>query len=810
MASKDKRRAGPAAGPASPPARQEVDRLIAKGRYKDAVKEAKICFRREPTEEHRRLLERAYYLRAEQLRAGGMPAAAQEVAGHLLEFGISDPGLTEPAAALLVAVGLAGPAMALQGRLDDPGARERLTRRAADQAVLHPDRAGTSPAEIREGARRVREALEAAWAGGEGTAEGLRDVARGSPFADWKLFARGLAALRKGEREEARANWGRLDPDRAASKIARALRAIDGDAGGDGPAGVDLGPLERWAFGAPVLGPLRELGEAAGQGRWDEAVRMVSGLRFALRQADAGMAVRLTLALYHPLIREATGRGAREGRRLLKDFTRVAEPIPIDPRWNRLWALAWEGPQGHIEEAEPYWRKYLDDLGSTPAIRPGDRPRARGLVLRHVGEGWADLADEFAPPGVGAGEPDPEAAHARRRAVACFEEALRLDPENPDTYRTLLDAHESWGEPDRAADAARRLLRICPDDVDALTHLANYHFRRDEPAESLGFARRARAIRPLDPGTIDDEWAARVALARRHALDGRFEEGRAELEAAEALRPGGGFHFAARRAALEIKASEAERAEAIIAEATRALPEPTPFWLALAIEAVRFQLPKAERQRFESLWDIAASRKCRGETAGALAELLASFVGNDIAYPGRDAHLKEVLGYLRRAARVKYAREDLGRVCALLGLAKGEGALLEKMAGRGLRTFPDAPEFPMILGSIAMQKGLFRGDLDKARRYYEKALALAQPREATDPKAARMLPAIKDALTGLAELTSAGPPGFPFGGGRGGRSLLDAMAEMMEAEGIDPDDLFGDDGGDEAGPAPRPRRKGKR
>jgi tetratricopeptide (TPR) repeat protein len=809
MASRDKRRAGPTAPP-SP--RQEVDRLIARGRYKDAVKEAKLCHRREATEEHHRLLERAYYLRAEQLRAGGMPAAAREVAGHLLDFGITDVGLTEPATALLVAVGLSGPALALQGRLDDPEARERLTRRAADQAVLHPDRAGTSPTEVREGAARVRAALEAAWAGGGSAPEGLHDVARGSPFADWKLFARGLAAFRRGEPIEARANWGRLDPDRAAWRIARALLAIAGPVGETGPEPVDLGPLERWAFGASVLGPLRELAEAVGKGRWDEAVRMVSGLRFALRRVDPGLAVRLTQALYHPLIREASGLGEREGRGLLRDFTRVAEPMPIDPRWNRLWALAWEGPRGHIEAAEPFWRKYLDDLETTPAIRPEDRPKARGLVLKHLGEGWAGLADEFAPPGTGAKDLDPEAAHARRRAVACFEEALRIDPGSPATYRTLLDAHESWDEPDRAAGAARRLLRVDPDDFDALAHLADYHFRRDEPAESLEHARRARAIRPLDGGAIGDEWAARVSLARRHALDGRFDEGRAELEAAGALRPGGGFHFAARRAALEFKAGHTDRAEAIIAEATGALAEPTPFWLALAIEATRFKIPKAGRDRFESLWDAASAKKCRGETAGALAELLASFVGNDITYPGRDAHLAGVLGYLRRAARVKYTREDLGRVCSLLGLVKGEGTLLEKMAGRGLRTFPDAPEFPMILGSIAMREGPFRGDLAKARRHYEKALDLARAQASTDPRAARMLPAIKDALTGLMELTSAAPPGFPAAGGRGGRSLLDAMAEFMEAEGIDLDDLFGDDDDDEgeAGPAPRPRGKGKR
>lgn len=147
MSSKNKRGPGSSPTPTAGQAlRQEVDRLIAKGWYKDAIKQAKICHRDQPTPEHHRLLERAYLLRAQELRDGGMPTAAAEVAGHLLDFGITDPGLTEPAAALMLAVGMDRQALALQGKLDSPEAVDRLARRAADQAVLHPERtSGVSP-----------------------------------------------------------------------------------------------------------------------------------------------------------------------------------------------------------------------------------------------------------------------------------------------------------------------------------------------------------------------------------------------------------------------------------------------------------------------------------------------------------------------------------------------------------------------------------------------------------------------------------------------------------------------------------------
>src|SRR5438128_411564 len=44
---------------------QEVERLIAKLRLKEAVQEARLCYKQESTPEHHRLLERAYLLRAD-------------------------------------------------------------------------------------------------------------------------------------------------------------------------------------------------------------------------------------------------------------------------------------------------------------------------------------------------------------------------------------------------------------------------------------------------------------------------------------------------------------------------------------------------------------------------------------------------------------------------------------------------------------------------------------------------------------------------------------------------------------------------
>ena len=53
---------------------QQVRRSFEKGKYKQALKDAKVCFRQAPTEERRLFLECAYMGRAQQLAEQGLQA----------------------------------------------------------------------------------------------------------------------------------------------------------------------------------------------------------------------------------------------------------------------------------------------------------------------------------------------------------------------------------------------------------------------------------------------------------------------------------------------------------------------------------------------------------------------------------------------------------------------------------------------------------------------------------------------------------------------------------------------------------------
>ena len=824
MASKDKRNKLPIQSDAPVSPRQEVDRLIARGKLKDAVKQAKICRRDHPSPEHHRLLERVTLLRAQELQQGGMVMAAREVATHLLDLPLTDPELIEPVVGLLLAIGMAGEAIKLQGRLDSPEAVDRLNRRAADLAVTHPERTAGVTSEVITWAQRVRSALETIINGGGVEAlDLLREIPRSSPFADWRWFARGLVASRRGNDAEAQASWDRLAPDRVAARIARTLGAVIASVSGTTPSTDPVitaarDRLERWAFGEPLIGPLQGMAQAMVGGDWEAVLSKAGLVSLNLHRFDPALAVRLTQALIDPLAGRATKLGYDEGRRLIQRFVKAVPPLPIDPRGYRFWALIWEGPQGSIEDAEPFWRKYLDDLNTVSAIRPEDREMVRGLIFTHLGEAYAEYLPEANPDGSVPKGNKAEVEGDRRLAISHLETSLKHLPTYRPTYQELMDIHQNAGKPDQAAEVARRLLAVLPDDYETLIYLTGFHFQRDEPALGLDYAVRARRIKPLDRSATHWEWACHVAQACQQALARKWDVARTHLETAARINPetSASAHFAARRVILEIKAKKTVRADELIDETLARLPEAASFRLGMAIEARRYKLPKLEIAKAEALWATEAAKKVRGDSAGALAALMSGFYDNKVTYVGLKTHVQQVMGYIRRTSRTKYTRVELSHVCDFLTRADGGVTLCKTMATRGLKSFPEAPEFPLILGSLELEKGRYGANISSAKSYLTRALKLALAEERTNPKAAAMLPEVKKVLAAIDQLQR-GPTGFPFsfGGGFGGGQ--DNTASIFAAMGMDgyDDDVDEEDYDDEdefeslppPPPPPRPKRR---
>ncbi|MBC7855264.1 MAG: hypothetical protein IAF94_17690, partial [Pirellulaceae bacterium] len=445
-----------------------MDRLIEKGRFKEAFKHAKTCLRLQNSPENRWLVERAYLLRIEELVRGGLRTSAAEVAGSFLTFGVSDPQILQSLVLILPRLGMFRQAVALGSQLDSPEAQASLSLKVADEAVLRPPDSPPSHSDLRAGGGRIREALAAL----ERTSDGesldlLKDIPRNSPWADWRYFARGLAAFYRHDDAQAGENWGRLDPGRAASCIAAVLQLtmpLTVNVGSHRPpapqhAQGGMHQIEVAVFGEPLLTRLEDLQRQLGQNGspivdWKKACQALGRLRLGLHRLDPRLAQRLTEILLEPLMTAATNRSYEQARDLVRDFTSASEPLPLDPHWNRLWALLWERPQGDLERAVEHWRKYLIDIEQLAALSPHERHRLQAIVWRHIGE---LLAEDSRDDSLGFFAAGPDRAATRQRlalAVEALEQSLRLDPRQRPTYEMLLELHQENNQPEALAQAA--------------------------------------------------------------------------------------------------------------------------------------------------------------------------------------------------------------------------------------------------------------------------------------------------------------------------------------------------------------------
>src|SRR5271157_5677814 len=729
-----------------------------------------------------------------------MPASAVEVSRHLLDFGVTDAKLVEDFSPLLCKLGLAQDAFRIQGRLESPQSQSRLVLLVADQAVLHPERSQPSSPEVGREAALVRQALEALYAGDEATALGLvRDIARSSPVSEWKLLVRGLAAFYRGDHGETQANWNRLDPERAPQRIASQLQKLHQGQSEKDAGGTDFAELEGLVYGERILPRLRELSDIVAKNRWVDVLRRIASLRLSLRAVDPRLAEKLTSSLLAPLLEHATSLNYTSGTRLLREFTQVAEPLAIDPGWNRLWALTWERPLDGTSEAIKYWTKYIADLENCTALNAEQRPLAQALVWKHLAQLYlAELDDrseededldfdddfDFEDEDENALEMDED--QLVQHATTCIERSLRLAPGHRPTYDLLVEVCRMSDQPERLTEAKQRILKVFPDDVETLLEMALELHRRDEPEPALEALSKARRLKPLEESLVAMEITIRTSLARCLALQKRWDEGRAQFAAMEQLRPDElrSYFYLAKKAIFETKAGQGDLADRYEREAAALLPEPAPLWLSLHVESIRFRLTTATQKHYAELWMKELRKKCRSETAGAMASFLTAFLTLEIDYDGRDHDATEVLKYLRRTTRLNYRLEDLEHVCEFLGHFPKESGLTRKLVRRGLKAHPESAILHVVAAGVEMNSpaAFWRHDI---RDHLQEALRLAEA--STRRREMLMVHKIKQMLSVCNELHSqmaglpfAAPGRIPVPSGKPG-SFEDFLGAFMGA-----------------------------
>lgn len=708
---------------------EHARRAYGKRDFKQALKDAKVCYRQEKTAEHRAFLEQAFASRANELMQMGMRQEGTSVVENLLELGVTDAQVREQLPEIMLALGMSAATGGPQLTGLSPEARERVLIAAADRAVVKSQSAVDG--ELKAGLAAIRSALKAVDENDAQRAiEALNPISRNSPFADWKLFIRGLIAYFDNNREVMLANWSRLNPDRAAVTIARQLQELDTLAADRNAVASSeaASRLERAALGSSAWNHLAQLSRAMLTAQGSRVLASLREGRLEFRKLDPAQRDRLSTAVVNWSIRA-------DDESTLLGLPSALDPPLLDPRWKRASALRGEMDSDFShEDIIESWQDYLQDLADSPHLSDKEKRISQALVWKRIGSIYRTEAEGFKEEYlVDPDEDDPYYAGSmaflqtlRTEAMESFEKCVELEPTMVAGYEELADAQYCWGRPDASIQTLKRLLDHVPDHFDALQTVGGYEIQQGDPISGRDHLLRAQRLRPLDDTINSQVWAAHTTVARECAKHRKWDEGRQELAAARAADTKKKFELETlvRAAVFEYKAKNLARGDGLVAQAREIVEEDAPLYLMLAAEATKYKLPKRYRTDFDRELRAAIKKRCSSRTAGRLARHIDAYVTTKSEYAEFGKHIKIVLSYLKRTTRTKYRADDLIDVCLCFETLKDK-TLLHKFCRSGLKKFPHEAFFHYLEGEREYNRGPFACNRKYARTCFERVLEYA-------------------------------------------------------------------------------------
>jgi tetratricopeptide (TPR) repeat protein len=713
-----------------PDLQTRTGRALGEGRFQAALELAKELVRHAPGPGHQALLRDAYLGRARQLRGQGHTRDAVTVIRAALALPDPEPAWREELAEELAACGEVREALALFDPAAITPGQARVLARGADRALQEgPAGRALLPESLHADFDRVFGAFAQLEAGQDDAArEALQAIGLRSPFLEWKVLLRGLLAYYHNDDARALENWQRLNPERLPGRLAAPFRfRLDAVFRVTQPPNVQA-LLQRQADELQGVAVVRELRGVQAALAGDESLtrpfRLAEALLPALRQHGPHLVARLAACFYWTVI--ANG----QAEDILR-YQRVFGTPADDPRLDRLRALVCEHGQ-EVEEAHRCWHQYEQSV-ATAAGRPGasawpgdQADRVRALVWYHMGQNAAAL-------------PDPDdlrelPRHLRSRlsppklkpgAEACFQNSLKLAPDQLQTYAALFAFHQRRRHEAKTEEAGRRLLERFPDHAPTLEALADLYMHQGRYAEALGLFERAMRSNPLSRQLRGKISSAHLFQARAHAEEGHFEEARAEYRASLAHRDGESYPALCKWAACEFKAGNPDRAEELLREALTEAGTGLAVAYSMVIEAIRLKLPRPLKTRFDREFNAALAEPPSAAAAAAILSTTAAHRAAGITYHGQKTHEKKVLAYADKARRADFTEAQLGSLCASL-IDLGASRAVRTFTALGQQLFAANPYFPLLEVQSYLEQGPDRCDPYRLRSLLEQAHRLAE------------------------------------------------------------------------------------
>ena len=715
---------------------QIARRELVKRNAKLALKHARLQHDQSPNGESRDILERVLLARAEQLHEHGNHDAAKVLIDELSGLGITVAEVSTSLDRLRVLMGI--PAEQVGTTVGSPGdPPEELAALLADRAVLYPQKRSPAYAELNAQADIVRAALGDVERGEETAAVNrLAGIPRKSPFAEWRLFVRGLVAHYADDAQRVDANWRRLDPQRAACRIANHLQVFTGrrkaaDCPGDMATGQRR--LQYAVSDSPLVERLERIRDCFQSGRIHQACPELRTLRQRFGQSRKRLLERLSDLMWKRLVAQGDERGLRQ-------LTGAVPGPPLDPHWHRARAVLWYQTEStDLNQIEDLWTAYVRDLQQCEILSADERKIAVSLVLARLAKLFGEAASDEASQeesGFDVWDDDDEYEGTREQCVELLRKqaekhlrsALREYPQLLRAHRDLVKLYQDDDQPEKAVEAARRLLEHFPDHFDTLLWLANYFIEADQPADAEPYANRASGLRPRDSAVQTLLWHQRMGMLRQVTRKRKFDLAQTQLEEAFAAPPASVKPYTKDllQATIQYKAKNNEAAETHLQAALGQVREPTAIWLMMHAYADRFGLPREVKNDFRDRFKAAIQKRLDSQTAGHIAGFLRDFVVRRVKYTGLATHQRLYVERLQRFKKVDWQLQDLRDVCEFLQSHDSyhtQGLRL-RLLSEGLRRFPSDPLFPYLYALNRMHAGPYRTDYGDVVEHLERALEL--------------------------------------------------------------------------------------
>ena len=533
----------------------EIDRLLALGKCKQAVQLAKDEHKRlNSSQSHQQLL-RAYLARIEQFQSKGMVQEADALIALVRQRFPEQRDQLSAAGIRAAAVGgrigeLVAPLASDQTPPEIHAEIEKSIRQhVVDLTPLASCDALPAEHPLRAGAAAILRALEAVTAGPvEESQIALPEISHRSPLSGWKLLVRAIAAFYRQDDAACKKALDAIAPDAAVHRLVPTLNAMmQGTQIRQGMAAVLYQRVME------NLAPLREaLASIEAAFDYYDFPRLKGAIRDAVRtSAELGSAFQerlrqqISIACFlHDLnadevisVLGITRKDAGFWRLLARAEELSSHNVPAALFWDRFLRHAvHEGMfKENSLEAAAVWMKIADLLSefSSDALRDATIHTVRAGILKSY--------YNQQPPEIAALAPKDELQHLTGLfdAGAAYQRALAIDPDPAGFQRWWEWGHRTKLAVDKLEDIANRWHEKNPRDARPLLHLSQVAEKRKALKLALDRLSAAEQLDPLNPQVRQARVRLTLATLYRHFKQKKPDlvaKDLAELEALPAMQ----------------------------------------------------------------------------------------------------------------------------------------------------------------------------------------------------------------------------------------------------------------------------------